>query len=360
MKIIFTVTNDLNFDQRMIRICTTLSKAGHEVELVGVQRKNSTGLSARPYKQRRLSLLFEKGIGFYVSYNLQLFFFLLASRCDLICCIDMDTMLPVYFASVLRRKKRVYDAHEYFSQQKEIISRPRIYKVWHWLEKTFVPKFPLGYTVNQSIATIFRDRYHVDYAVIRNLPTITELPEVSNKKRKIIYQGSVNEGRGFEQLIPAMKKVDAVLDIYGKGNFFEKTKELVRENRLEDKVFLKGYVAPEELKKITPQYYIGVTLFENYGLNQYLSLANRFFDYIQSAVPQVTMNYPEYKILNDEFHVSVMLGSLEEEEIAMSLNRLLGDDVLYEQLVENCKKARMVLNWEKEEGKLIQFYKRLQ
>jgi hypothetical protein len=34
-KIIFTVTNDLNFDQRMQRICSTLSNAGYEVELVG-------------------------------------------------------------------------------------------------------------------------------------------------------------------------------------------------------------------------------------------------------------------------------------------------------------------------------------
>ncbi len=34
-RIFCTVTNDLNYDQRMIRICTSLVRAGYEVVLVG-------------------------------------------------------------------------------------------------------------------------------------------------------------------------------------------------------------------------------------------------------------------------------------------------------------------------------------
>ena len=43
-RIVFTVTNDLTYDQRMHRICTTLQDAGYQVTLVGFTKKiGSTG-----------------------------------------------------------------------------------------------------------------------------------------------------------------------------------------------------------------------------------------------------------------------------------------------------------------------------
>ena len=107
MRQIFTVTNDLNYDQRMIRICNTLSKADHEVKLVGVRFKESSPLEKKEYLQKRLRIFFRKGFGFYLEYNVKLFFFLLFQKADVFCCIDLDTMLPVYFTSVLKEKIRV-------------------------------------------------------------------------------------------------------------------------------------------------------------------------------------------------------------------------------------------------------------
>ena len=45
---------------------------------------------------------------------------------DAVCAIDLDTILPCYFISILRRKKRMYDAHELFTEMKEIITRPSV------------------------------------------------------------------------------------------------------------------------------------------------------------------------------------------------------------------------------------------
>src|SRR4051812_6397356 len=104
----------------MIRICTSLSSAGYKVTLIGTKRKTSLPLLPKNYQQARLTTWFKKGPGFYAEYNCRLFFFLLFKKADLLCCIDLDTMIAVWLASMLRNKKRVYDAHEYFSQQKEI------------------------------------------------------------------------------------------------------------------------------------------------------------------------------------------------------------------------------------------------
>lgn len=356
-RIVFTVTNDLNFDQRMIRIATSLSGAGYSVLLVGRRVKGSAPLRERPYKQKRLSLLFSKGFGFYAEYNLRLFFYLLFKKADILCGIDLDTLLPVWLASNLRGKTRVCDAHEYFSQQNEVLRRPRIYRFWHWLERKLIPRFKHGYTVSQSIADEFKRLYGVDYGVVRNLPVLKPLPPRPDAgERYILYQGAVNEARGLEFLVRAMKQVNAPLLICGDGNYMDTLKSLVRSNNLEQKLLLKGMVKPDELEEITASAYIGINLVENTGLNQYYSLANKFFDHIQAGIPQLSMNFPEYRKINDEFEVALLIDNLDEQSIAAAINRLLEDRVLYERLQTNCLLAREKLNWQMEEKKLTGFY----
>lgn len=355
-RIIFTVTNDLTYDQRMIRICSSLSGAGYEVLLTGVERKKSVALTDHPYQQKRLKIFFEKGFLFYALYNLRLFFFLLFQKADLICCIDIDTMLPVYLASLIRGKKRVYDAHEFFSQQIEVVRRKRVYRFWHFIEKKCIPAFPDGYTVNESISELFQERFSVNYAVIRNLPYYRP-PDSVTPEKKLLYRGAVNEGRCFEQLIPAMKSLDTELHIYGDGNFMSKTLHLIKINQVEERVILHGLVMPEKLNALTGQFYIGFTLFEYKGQNLTFSLANRFFDYIMHGVPQVCMDYPEYRRINQQFRVALLIDRPTEENIVEAVQMLLNDEMLYQELRKNCLEAAKVLNWENEEKKLIGFYK---
>lgn len=359
-KIIFTVTNDLSYDQRMHRIAGTLAANGYEVVLVGRKLKSSIPLTTKPFVQKRLGCFFSKGFLFYKEYNLRLFFFLLFQKADIICAIDLDTILPVYFVTAIKGQKRVYDAHELFTEQKEVITRPFVHRFWLAVEKFTVPKFKAGYTVNHFIAEEFSKRYGVQYTVVRNLPLLTALPTETHRTEKwILYQGSVNEGRCFETLIPAMKNVNAKLVICGKGNFYEQAVQLVKQYQLESKITFHGYLPPEELSRFTPLAYIGLTLFEPEGLNQYHSLANRFFDYAMAGIPQVCVNYPEYAAINDTYNIAYMVNDTETATIAAALNNLLCDDVLYKQLTQNCLEIRSILNWENEQQILLDFYKTL-
>ncbi len=357
----FTVTNDLTYDQRMQRVCTTVANAGYKVVLIGRKLKNSSPLSQQIYEQKRLKCFFAKGKMFYVEYNFRLFFYLLFTKTDCYCAIDLDTILPNYFASLFRRKKRAYDAHELFTEQKEIVTRPVIKKAWMAVESFAVPRFQHGYTVNSFIADELQKRYGVHYGIVRNLPKLNRetLPVPDSNDPFIIYQGAVNEGRSFETLIPAMKTVNARLVICGSGNFMEQVKKLIQQYGVENKVELKGMVKPDELRKITPQATIAVMLFENTGLNQYQSLANRFFDYIMAGVPQVCVAYPQYKAINDQYQIASLISDTETTTIANALNNLLADRVYYNSLHQNCLLARETLNWENEEQVLINFYRQL-
>lgn len=348
------MTTNLSYDQRMIRICTSLTSAGYEIHLIG--RKRSRHSSELPYQEHKIGCLFQKGKLFYLEYNLKLLVFLLFRRMDAICAIDLDTILPCYLVSAVRRKKRFYDAHELFCEMKEIVSRPAIYRIWKALERWMVPRFPNGYTVNEPIAQEFKRLYGVHYETIRNIALLRPLPEATPQEKYLLYQGALNEGRSFETLIPAMKKVNCTLWICGEGNFSEQARALVKKHQLEDKVLFKGMLLPEDLRLVTRGAYAGITLFDSTGMSNYYSLANRFFDYLHAGVPQLCVNYPVYRELNATKPFAMLIDDLSAENISTCLNNLLDNELSYAELKRNAMDARNLLNWQQEEKVLIKFY----
>ena len=342
----------------MHRIAGTLQQNGHEVILVGRKRKQSIPLEPRSFQQLRLTCFSEKGPLFYIEFNIRLLIYLLSTPADYICAIDLDTILPCLAASAIRKTERLYDAHEYFTEQKEIIRRPAIQRIWKAIECFAVPHFQKGYTVNTHLATLFREQYGVNYTVVRNIPIKYPLEVNDNQviNKFILYQGAVNEGRCFEQLIPAMKWVNAPLYIVGTGNFMDQAAELIRYYQVEHKVFLKGSLPPDQLRVLTRQAAIGVTIFEPNGINQYYSLANRFFDYMMAGIPQICVDYPLYAELNKQYGFAELIPDIHPLTIGEALNKLLTNAVVYEQLRQNCLKAREILHWENEAGLVIQLY----
>lgn len=361
--IVFTVTNGLAYDQRMQRICTSLAKAGFNVRLIG--RETGDPLPDQPFAQTLLPCRFRKGFAMYAGFNLRLLGHLLLSPApDAYCAIDLDTILPVLFVSWLKRKPRVYDAHELFTEQKEIVTRPRVKKIWDAIERFAVPKYEHGYTVNLFIQQELGRRYGSVYGIVRNLPlrqkALREEPAEKYPRPTVLYQGAVNEGRSFETLIPAMKHVDAMLLVCGTGNFMDRAVALAKEHGVYgNRVSFMGAVLPAELKMITPKCHIGVTLFEPTGLNQYYSLANRFFDYMMGGIPQVCVGYPEYAAIVREHPFALLVPDTAEQTIAEALNKLLSDNVLQATMAAAAVEAQRSLNWETEAESLTAFWDRL-
>jgi glycosyltransferase involved in cell wall biosynthesis len=295
----------------------------------------------------------------YAQYWLCLFFYLLFSKADILCAIDLDTIMPVYYVSKLRGKKRVYDAHEIFTDLREVITRPSVHRMWTWIANHTIPRFPVGYTIGEAYAEEFKKRYGVNYGVVRNATILKPLQVPEKKERYILYQGAVNVGRCFEQLIPAMQYVDAPLIICGEGNFYTEALALVKEYKLEGKVIFKGYVPPDQLRDYTLNAWIGITLFEETSLSNRLSMANRFFDYMHCAVPQLCIKYPEYEKVNARFEIACLIEDVSPQSIAAALNTMLQDEDYYRRMQHNCLAARELYCWQQETITLLKTYEQL-
>ena len=369
--LLFAVTTDLCYDQRMQRICGSLAAAGYRVQLVGWQRPASPPLTPRPYAQHRLRGWFQQGKLFYVEYNLRLFFYLLGQRAAAWCACDLDTALPVWLRARLGGQPLVYDAHELFTEVPEVVARPAVQRVWRWVEGFIVPRARLAYTVGPALARMFEQRYGRPFAVVRNVSRLQEtepLPATSLASSYILYQGALNVGRGLENLLDAMPQVAGRLVICGEGDLSAALRQragrlglLASRSYPEGQVEFRGFVLPEALREVTRHAAVGVMLLENIGLSYYYSLANKFFDYVHAGIPQVLIDFPEYRALNDQFEVAELVPDLSPATLAAALNRLLpgGEPARYQHLAANCRRAAPQLSWQHEEQVLLALFEAL-
>lgn len=363
-RLLFTVTTDLNYDQRMQRICGSLAAAGYDVLLVGREWARSQPLTPQPYAQHRLRCRFQRGKLFYLEFNLRLLLYLLGQRAAAWCAIDLDTALPVWLRARLGGQPFVYDAHELFTEVPEVVARPGVQRLWRRVERFVVPRAQLAYTVGPALAKIFEARYGRPFAVIRNISRLAEeelpsAPVAAPLTGYILYQGALNAGRGLEQLLDAMPLVAGRLVICGEGDLSEPLRQqAARLGLLETaQVEFRGFVLPQELREVTRHAALGLNLLENTGLSYYYSLANKFFDYLHAGIPQVVVDFPEYRVLNDQYAVAELVPDLQPATLATALNRLLRDEpARYQYLAENCRRARPELSWQHEEQRLLALY----
>jgi len=367
---IVSVTNDLYTDQRVHKVCLFLESQGYSVLLVGRNRKTSIPLPKRTYATKRINLFFDKGAKFYAEYNFRLFFYLLFKRSCLLVSNDLDTLLANYAASKFKPNSRlVYDSHEYFTEVPELLNRPKVQKIWEGIEAWIFPKIETIYTVNQSIANIYREKYKKEIYVVRNisplwipekLQTKSELGIPENKKIIIIQGAGINIDRGAEEAVEAMKFIEnAVLILVGDGDVIPNLKKYVETNRLHEKV--KFYDRKPYLKMMNYTFHadIGLTLDKATNLNYKFSLPNKVFDYIHTETPIVSTALAEISNIVEKYDVGRILADFTPPNLANLLNELLSDEELLARLKANCKHTKTIENWEKETEILQQIYPKI-
>lgn len=360
-RLIFTVTNDLSNDRRMQRICRSLAANGNDVTLTGRILRSSKVLDKETYKQKRLRCFFNSGKLFYLEFNLRLLFFLLFTKSDAICSTDTDTLTACGLAAIIKNKKLVFDAHEYFTEVPEVVRRPFVKYTWALVEKIFIKRAQLRYTVSESIANAFENKLGTGFNVIQNVPETFELLKKEKPEKKyLVYQGALNEGRGLEALINAIKLLNENIKLYiaGEGDLSVELRNLVKEKKLEDRVIFLGMLKPNELIPLMQSAFAGYNLLEKKGLSYYWALNNKFFDYIHAEIPVLTPPFPEFKKILEKFEVGPAL-EVEADQIAFTINNMLEDKELYAKYKDNCKKAKAEYNWEKESLKLTDLYEQL-
>lgn len=357
-----TVTNDLNQDQRMHRICGTLVQEGHQVLLLGRQKSTSSSLLNQPFDQKRLKCFFSTGFLFYLEYNIRIFFFAMNNKPDVIYSVDLDTLLAGGWASRLIKSKLVHDAHEYFVEVPELEGKSFKKKIWNWVGLKFIPACDLCFSVNQELANILSEKYNNKFHVVRSVPTLQSNntnEKVSADRPVILYQGVLNRGRGLEEAIEAVcnLKHDVVFRIAGEGDLSKELRALADQLNASDKIKFLGWLSPNKLKLETQNADIGLNLLSGKSLNYKYSLANKFFDYMHAGVPSINMNFPVYARICSQFEVGICIDSLDQLSIQKAITSLINNDEKADRIAKGCAQAKLKYNWENESRNLVALIK---
>lgn len=365
-RVIVSVINDLVTDQRVNKVCETLLLMNCNVLLVGRKMRRSPKLDDRNYTMHRMNLLFEKGPLFYVEFNFRLFLLLIFRKADLLISNDLDTLLPNYLVSKIKKEPLVYDSHEYFTEVPELVNRKHIQAIWKFIERKLFPKLTDVITVNDSIADLFEKDYGIRPFVVRNIPRrASNIKKVSRQslglpedKQLLILQGSgINVHRGAEELVEAMQFVnEAVLLFVGGGDVIDVLKDMVNELKINKKVIFIQRMPYKQLMEYTTVADLGLTLDKSTNLNYKYSLPNKLFDYIQCGVPVLSSPLPEIEKIIMEYDVGDFIPDHNPENIALKINQILSNQQLMSKWKKNCKFAAEKLVWENEELVLKNVY----
>lgn len=341
-----------------------LIEKGFRVEMIGRKKKNSPPLTPLPYKTTRIKLPFEKGPLFYASYNLTLFFILLFKKYDILLSVDLDTLLAGFITSKIRKKRLIYDSHEYFTELPELVHRPKIKKIWHTLEKWIFPRLKYAYTVSSAIAHEYETQYKVKVEIVRNIPSLDNtsatIPNhIPNLKHEyghniLLYQGAVNIGRGLEELIQIMPELDYTLLILGTGDILHTLQQQVKSQNISDKVHFLGHIPLSDLTYYTQQARIGLCLLnKNMGKSYQYALPNKIFEYMYAGIPVLATQMIEMQKFIEKYKIGVCIPDNTALSIMEGIKRI---ELEYDTYQSACRAARDTLKWENEIETIKHFF----
>ena len=369
-KVLITFLGNINFDTRCFNLYTSIKNCGLDAEFLGfdwlTEGFESVKGAETVYKlNKKFPTIF-----FYLKFYSILKFNLLKRKYDIVFAEDLYCLPLCVILGKLKGAKVIYDCRELFGFLAGLKDKPFIQKLWRTIEKFFINKADLVLVTGKMDDDFLKKEYHlINTLVLRNLPLFKKSDslidlysklQIDKNKKILLYQGVVVHGRGLKMIFEVLRKSeDYVLIILGDGEHLMYYKDLSKSLSIENKVFFAGKISQNELLNYTSSAFIGLSLIENLSLSYYYALPNKLFEYIMAEIPVLVTNLPQMKQIVEQYKVGFVVEENQLDSIINSLNRLLKDDLFYNQLKENCKAASKILCWENEfkllENKIQEF-----
>lgn len=367
--VVFSVINCICHDQRVQKMAEVASEFGCDITLTGRRTGDCCKEDKVHFRCVRFRMIFHKGFLFYTFFNIRLFFYLLFHSYDLFVSNDLDTLLPNFLVSRLKRKPLVYDSHEYFTGMPEIQGRHFVKWVWKTIEKRIFPHLKYVITVSDSIAIQYENEYGIRPITVRNCSRSSAgIKGISREETGvkpddfllILQGGGINIDRGGEELIEAVSNMDGVsLIVAGSGDVLPILKRRVQELNLSDRVKFVPKMPWHELMRYTKSADAGLSLDKDTNRNYRFSLPNKLFDYISAGIPVIAGNLPEVTAIITKYDFGIIINEITPESIISAITRLKNERQLLNKLKQNSGNAFYDLSWEKESEKVRKFYERV-
>lgn len=279
---------------------------------------------------------------------------------DIIHANDFDVLFMVKISGY-KKAKVVFDAHEIYSKNMFVDSKPILSKIVQKLEKKFIKNIHAFITVsNAAKGYYFSQGYKKEPIVITNAPIKEDivLKDIKSNNFEVIYQGQLVSNRGYEEFLKAgqfIKDETVKLIIRGFGHLEEELKNTKIKEKINN-VYVEDPVEMSQLVKSMSTSDVGVVLTKPTSINFEYTVSNKIFECLHAGLPVILSPVKEHIYLNDKYGFGFILDEVTPKKIAEAILKLKENPEIYQELKENAIKASEVLTWQKESEKLLDIY----
>lgn len=372
-KVCMVTTNHSPFDSRIFyKEAKSLKKAGYNITVIG---HTNSKLEKEVDGIKIVGIEKKVEIKSYLSLLRRLLKEALDVNADVYHCHEPESFLVAIYLKIFKRKKIIYDVHEYYidvlplsSPQRKLFLGFMLYLV----EPLFCRYTDAIITADEEIAKRYK-KFNKNVHPLFNFPSFEVFKPSDNRYLRekyenhsvIIYMGGMSEERGILELIKAVHKVSRtyplvkllLLGNFGTKDFEERCIEYVRSNDLAVIVEFLGFVPHTEIQKYVDAADVGTILL--HPTTRFIKTAYpiKLFEYMICGKPIIASNLPAMGKIVKESECGVLVDPTGIDEIAESIIDLIEHPEEAKKMGEHGRRAvEDKYNWEKMEERLIKIY----
>lgn len=370
IKVCMLSTYHSPYDGRVFyREAKSLKKAGYDVTVIGhiksEVRKKTDGVEI-------IGISKFPDVKSFISLIKTLLIEALKVDADVYHFHEPDSIIIAIYLKLFKRKKIIYDVHEYYKDSLvEMAIQRRIFYsfILYFIEPLFIRYVDAVITVDDGIKEIYKS-INKKVCVLPNFPS-KDVFETKDKIKGydncdiVLYVGGLAEVRGIFNLIKAVHKVSKTnprikLLLLGKSSksFENKCRKYVELNNLEQYVEFLGTVPHSYVVKYINVSNIGAVLLLPTPRFKKTPYVVKLFEYMICGKPVLASNLPAMGKIVKESGCGVLVNPTNIDEIADRITYLLNHPEEAKKMGENGRMAvEEKYSWERMEERLLNIYK---
>lgn len=380
--------NDYPPDTRVENEIKILNSAGFKISLIcPTKNKSRTGIhkkeNCKIFRFYINNFQYKSGVGklkfpFYFNVfknGIRKFLLENDEHFDAIHIHDLSILEIGLWLKSKSGKKLILDLHENYPYlikdaqhtQKGLGKILSDYKQWIAYEKEYVREADYVITVvkemEQRMLTFDNrpEKYHIYQNVVRKEDIPIYNPPSEDEVFKIIYVGGITPARGIQTMIKAIdllpEDINIVFNIYGSGKYQPHLSQLIKEENVDSKVFLKGQISFDEVIPNIKRH--DAAVIPHYrSVQNNNSSPNKLFLYMSTGRPVISSNCKSLERVLKESNAGLTYVDTDPRDLADQILKLYNDRKLSLKLGKNGHEATMCrYNTEVEGQNLVRLYK---
>ncbi|UBH23099.1 glycosyltransferase [Macrococcus armenti] len=361
-----TSTHKLNDVRINLKECTSLAKK-YDVYLLG--NDITYGDVSGDVKVINIKKQIKGRLDRFLNLKKDLLKEALKINADIYHVHDPD-LLQICLALKKYKKTIIFDSHE--DVPKQILAKnyiPKYLRVpisfaYARYEKFITQKIDAVVAATPSIRDKFL-KYNLNTIDVNNYPLLNEFAEskatnFENRKKQITYVGGLSKERGIETIITLSQKLPQY-NFKIAGNFSSKEEEIKYKSMVHNEnIEFLGHLNRKEIVSLLIESMFGLVLLEK-NERYAESLPIKMFEYMAAGLPFIATDFTLWKTITDNAQTGFCVNPNNLEEIQnILMKNIENPDVINTQSQKGINYVFNNCNWENEEQKLLNLYKKLE